>query len=587
MDITSSKKFTLPGRQDSLQRLLVYFALFLAIGLVLFFVAQNIAYSGFDTMDDIQIQNLLNGSKGVSEGFCNHMNVFLGSFLAFLYRALPSLNWYGVFLLTMLLVSCALTAAAIAQRLGGKTGFALGFTVFPFICMDAMYGFTYTVISYVMLACVFACIACAFFLKDKRTRLFLWICAAVLCVLSVMLRTDVIVSAAGVGALYALFLLIRYKKAAAKTAAILAAILVLSFGFTCVSNLLFATDPVWNEYYKFNETRIDMQDRFFPAYSQNQADYQEYGWTENDYNLFYSANIPDDPKFSAENLERIDATYKAIDRYDWNISEIASSLWDYISHSVPFLILLSAAFILALISSRSKLLAVMVFLFPFLMQIALVVIQRPLSRVVVPHYYIALVLLLCLINASALRERFGGKTAKPLAVLMLILALGVSIYPLCNTYSYCFQLEEQRRNPHVAGDYNSQLRLFDYFAQQKDSFYVYAMELSFYSYSQNLSIFDVKPKEYYINSFSMGGWAARSKQYESFKKLAGVSSLPHDLIDNDHIYFVSIIRMDMYTAYFYETYGIPVKYEQVNDVSGYKIYRIRTAASPAEMGTVY
>lgn len=586
-----SQKLSLFGRQDSLWRLILYFAFFLIIGFVLMLIARSIAYFGYNTMDDIQIQNLLNGTKGVSDGFCNHMNVFLGAFLAFLYRALSSFNWYGIFLLAMLLISCSLTAAVVAQRLGGKAGFALGFAVLPFIYMDTLYDFTYTVISYVMLACALACIAYAFYLKDKPRRLFLWICAGVLCVLSVMLRTDIIVSAAAAGAIFALFLLIRYRKAALKTTVILAGILVLSFGFTCISNVLFQADPAWNQYYRFNETRIDMQDHFYPSYAENQANFQKYGWSENDYNMFYSSNIPDDPKFATETLEQIDATYKPLTTYNWDIQDILNSFWDYISHSVPFVILLAAAFVLALISSRAKLLSTAVFLFPFLMQAALVVIQRPLARVVVPHYFIALCILLCLIDASALRSRFGFKAGafkkSPLAAIALVLALGVSVYPLYNTFSYSFQLEEQRRNPHVAGDYGSQLRLFDYFAQHKDKYYVYSMEPTFYSYCQNLSIFDAKPKDYYINSFTMGGWAARSKEYASFKEHAGVSSLPRDMIDNDNVYFVAVIRLDLYTKYFYETYGIPVKYEQVDEVSGYNIYRIRTAASPAEMGTVY
>ncbi len=581
----SSLRPSVFGRQQSLLRLLIYFVLFLIIGFILFYIARTIAYVGYGTMDDIQIQNLLNGSKGASDGFCNHMNVFLGGAIAFLYRALPSVNWYGIFLLAMFLVSCSLSAAAIAQRLGGKAGFAAAFTVFPFIYLDSMYGFTYTVISYVMLACAFVCIAYAFYLHDKPRRLFLWICAALLCALSVMLRTDVIVSAAGTGGIYALFLLIRYKKEAVKTAVITAAILLLSFGLTGISNLMFSTDPVWSEYYRFNETRIDMQDRFHPEYSQNQSEYEKHGWSETDYNMFYSANIPDDPQFSNENLERIDASYKDISRFSFNASDIIASLWLYASHSLLFLVLLGSVFFLALISSKSRLLAVILFLFPFLTQIALVIIQRPLTRVVVPHYYISLLILFCLINTQVLREKFAGK-ARPLAAVALALSLGVCVYPLYNTYNYCFQLEEQRRDPHVAGDYNNQLRLFDYFAQHKGNFYIYAMEPAFYSYSQNLSIFDTKPKEYYINSFSMGGWAARSKEYELFKQQAGVSSLPRDLIDNNRVFFSAMNRLDLYTEYFYKTYGIPVKYELVDTVSGYPIYRVKTASSLSETGAV-
>jgi hypothetical protein len=73
------------GQQDSLKRLLVYFVLFFLISLALLLIVKKLAYIGFGTMDDIQIQNFLNGSKGISDGFCNHLSVILGAFIVFLY----------------------------------------------------------------------------------------------------------------------------------------------------------------------------------------------------------------------------------------------------------------------------------------------------------------------------------------------------------------------------------------------------------------------------------------------------------------------------------------------------------------------
>ena len=606
MESSTSLRSSAFGEQQSLRRLLIYFVLFLIIGFILFYIARSIAYIGYNTMDDIQIQNLLNGSKGISDGFCIFMNITLGSLLASLYNTIPAVNWFGVFLLAMLLLSCSLAAAVLAQRLGGLAGFATGFAVFPFIYLATIFNFTYTVIAYVVLACAFVCVAYSFYVQDKKSRLFLWICSAALATVAGMIRVDVIISATAAGAVFAVFLFIRYKKAAVKTIFVVGVMLLLCFGLTAISNLLTASDPVWSEYSRFNAVRIDMQDRFYPTYSQNKASFEASGWSENDYSMFYTSNIPDDPKFSVTNMEQIDATYKGFNRFNWSILDILDSIWSFISHSAPIVVLLVAAFILALLSSKARLLSTAVFLFPFMMQAALVIIQRPLARVVVPHYYITLVLLLCLIDVSVLRQRFAGRRAnnplrsggsgsrieahkkRPFALMAFILALAISVYPLYDSFSYSLQLEEQRRDPHVADPYLNQQHAFDYFAQHKENCYVYAMDPYFYSYSNNQSIFETSPRDYYINSFSMGGWAVRSKQYEAFKQLAGISSLPHDLIDNDHIFFVTVTRLDPYTRYFYETYGIPVKYEIADNlVGGYQVLLVKTAASMAEMGTTY
>lgn len=578
------------GPPGSLRRLVLYFILFLFAGFALFTVFRGIAYIGFSIMDDVEIQNLLNGSRGVSEGLCPYMSVFLGKLLAHLYRTAPFLNWYGVFLLAVLLVSCALAAAVLAHRLTGKAGFAAGFTVFPLIFAAALYHFTYTVIAYAALACAFACIAYAFYLQSVKTRPFLWICAGVLGVGAVMIREDAIASAAAMGIVYALFLFIRYKKAALKTVSVVAAVLLLSAGLTAAGSRAFASDPVWKEYARFNETRIDMTDRFYPAYGDYQAEFQKYGWTENDYDMFYSYNIPDDPDFSTDNLEKIDAFYKTLSRYNFNAGDIFASIWEYVSRSIPLVALLAAALALALLSSNARLLSVMVFLFPFLMQAGLAAIQRPLGRVVAPHYFMALLLLLCLIDTQALRKRLfanaGPKKRRALPLLALAAALAVSAWPLYNAFSYAAALEEQRRDPHVAHPYQNQQQVFAYFAQHKDRYFAYSMEKNFYFYTENRSIFETAPKDYYANSFALGGWAARTGEYEQFKKSAGVRSLPRDLIDNPGVCFVTSEKLGPYTQYFWETYGIPVKYALFADSpAGFKVLLVQTASSPGEMGT--
>lgn len=589
--LSAKRKVTVFGEKDSLQRLLIYIVIFAIIGFVLMKITNRLAYIGFHIMDDVQIQNLLNGSKGPSDGLCVYLNAVLGSFIAFLYRTFPELNWYGIVMAGMLLLSTSFIAAVLAQRLGGKVGFAVGFAIFPAVYLLTLLNFTYTIIAYFVLSSAFLNIAYSFFIKDKPRKLFLLISAAVFCVVAVMIRESVIVSAVAIGAVYAFFLILRYKKEAVRTVAVIAGVLLLSFAFTAVNSFIYKSTPVWSDFSKFNEVRTDMQDRFYPSYEENRENFEKYGWSQNDHEMFYSHNFPDDPKFSTENLQKIDDSYNSISRYNFSILDILGNIWAYLSDSIVLLVALAVAFYFALTTSKARLLSIAVFIFPFFMQAVFFIIQRALVRVIFPHYVIGLVLLICLIDTQVLKDRFlkkaSPKKASALRLTALILVLASTIYPFYDTFSYCLELTEQRQKPDVAELYTRQVLLYDYFYNLENDFFVYAMEPIFYNYNRSQSIFETRPLNYYINSYGLGGWTARSLPYEEFKKRADVQSLPRDLIDNDHVYFVAQDRLDTYTKYFYETYGIPVKYQVCGFVDGFFIMKIKTAQSLDEMGTQY
>ena len=111
------------------------------------------------------------------------------------------------------------------------------------------------------------------------------------------------------------------------------------------------------------------------------------------------------------------------------------------------------------------------------------------------------------------------------------------------------------------------------------------MEPLFYGSTEYLSIFKTIPQGYYSNSYPLGGWVVRTKQYEDFKTRASVEELPRDLIDNENVYFVADKKINNYTLYFYQTYGIPVRYEVCAFVDDIFIMRIHSTTLD-QMGAI-
>ena len=588
--VSDRKSILFWGEKHSLKRLFFYVLIFLAIGIVLLKITNSLAYIGYAVNDDVEIQNLLSGARGTGTGFCVQLNILLGTLIAFLYNLLPALNWYGIFMAGMLILSTAFISAALAHRLGGKAGFAIGFAVYPLLYLVILLNFTYTLVSFAVLASAFVNLAYAFYVPDKKLKRFLWISAAVLCVIAVMIRPNALISAAVIGILYALLLAVRYKKDALMSVILVACMLLVSLGLSAVSNSVYRSTQVWNNFSEFHNIRTALQDRAYPEYEQNQENYEKYGWSKNDYGLFYSSNIPDDPDFSNQNLADINAA-DTTPRYNFDIGQLFYSIYDFLLvHSTALFIALLLAFCFALATSRRKLLSIAVFVFPFVMQAGFFIIQRALFRVIFPHYIISLLLLLCFIDTQVLKEKLlklGTKKLKVYQLTAFILILASTVYPVYDSLSYRVELTKQRSAPDLVERLDMQRLLFDYFQNYTEAYFVYAMEPIFYDFNDDVSIFEVKPQGYYSNSFPLGGWSVRSGAYTEFKALAGVSDLPRDLIDNDSVYFLAESKLQEYTDYFYETYGIPVWYKACGFVYGIKIMQVQTAPSVEQMGQIY
>jgi hypothetical protein len=162
------------------------------------------------------------------------------------------------------------------------------------------------------------------------------------------------------------------------------------------------------------------------------------------------------------------------------------------------------------------------------------------------------------------------------------------IKPIFDTNNASIVIKDTRNNPAMVEHYASQVMLFDFFSQLEDAYFVYTMEPQFYDYNMNLGIFDLKQKDSALNYMPLGGWMAQSPLYNDFKARAGVSILPRDLIDNKNVYLAARQdqRLNDYTNYFYETYGIPVRYKACSFVYDFIILQVESTTMD-QMGAVY
>lgn len=95
------------------------FAIPLLVAVVLVIGTVLISGSNLIRIEDITVNRILAGAYGTPDWRVQEMNPLLAQPLTLLYRVLPAVNWYGVMLLALLLISVAAGISLSARKPGG------------------------------------------------------------------------------------------------------------------------------------------------------------------------------------------------------------------------------------------------------------------------------------------------------------------------------------------------------------------------------------------------------------------------------------------------------------------------------------
>jgi len=560
--------------KGTLRTVLIYTALACVINVIVFLVINKLDFIHYEMNDDFAVQSLLNGSMGGYYTHFQQINIAFNAMLAGLYRVIPAINWYGVFLFAALMVSASVTGGIILDKFGLRLGLPVYIASIPLFYGMILMHFTFTLVCYALMVCAFVSLVYGFYVKQKKLKVFCYVVSIVTLASSVLLRYEAVYSAIVYFGALALLMLIKYKKRALMFLLTVA----VSFGaigcFFAADNMYYASSEELSEYFRFNKARTNLVDKAPMDYNRYEHVFREVGWSQTDVTTFRMFQFPDDEKFSVENLEYI---YDHINdtRYNDDADQILSNLAGMFNNDYVYMfICLFLFFAVAAMSQKKKLFKVFsLFLavLPFLFQILFIVMWRGVFRVVYPHYMLSILALVMFVDTGALAEKMApditGKYAKNIIFgamfcLVAVAGVGVGNMMLNAKWNYDERSVEMQDNLDFAKN------AFENMELNPDKVFMYPAPSSpLLLANQCYGIFDTFEKDEFINIRTLGGWDTRSPAYYDFMERYGLEVLPRDLIDNDKVLIVLPSEYPM-NVYINDTYGRAIEFEGVIPLDG-------------------
>lgn len=273
----------------------------------------------YDLNDDTTIKDILSGTyTGTPSGYSIQMLYPLGSFIALLYRAIPGISWYGLFLCSCQFAVVFFIAARVQKSAksikGQAVAIVLSMTLFIGILLRWFVIIQYSVTSAM-------CMVGAIFLfltgENKSTVKDFFrsnVIPLILIALSFMIRTEVCIMLVPFLLLAGISVWSDEKEAFyvinIKKYLMLAGSAVIILGMLlCIDSLSFslnAESVQWQGFNNFFDARTKLYDFYgIPDYEENKSFYDSIGMTKEAYTLLQNYNFSLDSDIDDRLLEKI------------------------------------------------------------------------------------------------------------------------------------------------------------------------------------------------------------------------------------------------------------------------------------------
>ncbi|WP_111931017.1 hypothetical protein [Clostridium tertium] len=533
----------------------------------------------FAMNDDTAMGGLMAGIQGMFPGYSVFVNFIPSYLISRLAMIWGNINWYGVYLLGTCYLSFTFIGAVILQRLRLKIGSAIYIAIAACGFIPVLGYFTFTIIAYVAILAGIVLIVQGYYSEVNSTKYVLYIVGALMFINGSFIRYKCVYTGIVLLCGFIIMELIKERKTNIKKVMILGLVILISCGFSFVFRFYsmnqYYKDSVWSEYVEFNIARSNLIDFGLPDYNTNKDIYDSVGWSENDYSIFNSYSFPEDEKFSTSNLEKI-YEYKESMQSNKDFTGAIRKLIEDIDKESTIQICILLIVIISIYNvyfSRNKIMSVFISIFPFIIHMFFILINRAPYRGVYPHYFISVVLLLLISNeyekvsVDNIDLKVDAKSINCIVSIIIVTSIIVSINPLYESYY-------NRKNIADNKILKQSIEIYHTLCNDKNNVYLTSMD-----YNGSLV------KEYSIlrwnlpgskeNVISAGGWGSRSKNIKYVKELNGIDNLVYDLIKKDNYFFVDRgNHVNMYITYFKETYHLDVSFDIVNTMYNTNIYKV-------------
>lgn len=572
------------------KHLLIAAGLNLLFYLIVFLKLDSIYYIN----DDLMIQDIMSGAfLGEVSNYTVYMNSVLSGGLAFFYKILPRVPWYGLFFYCCYYV-CTTWILHRGLCLVSKKIEKVLVTILLFLIQGLLMLHFMILIHYTIIAAVLGATGIFLFVTNQSYEKPLQVLkknsfVIVLLLLCFLTRSQVFFMLLPFLACAGYYKLVQGSKFWKELLKYLPLIFVMG-----VSVILFSVldkfqyrNTEWTAYQEFNDARTSLYDYSgIPDYQEHQEFYQSIGIQEEQVTLIRSYNLLLDPTITSNQLQQIADYYNDYINQDKTILlRVKYAFFDYVKRMLleqtdtPYqymVFLLYGLILIQVIRTRRWLPFSSIILLGFMRSmiwIYLLYEKRFPIRISVSLYTFEILLLIAIFFMEFLTlEKSVVQTDKKrklyMLLSMLILIFGIFMIPYLDKVrtSYQNQMDINREGE----------VLYQYMAQNEESFYL----LDVYSvakYSNHVFShvnFDFK------NYLLLGGWITDMPLVESKIQKYGSNQTVNLVLNNEHVFFVTdALRPNEYLVDYFSSIGKHVDFLEVDRIpyksSEFIIYQIK------------
>ena len=522
-------------------------------------------YTDYETNDDQLMLMLLTGSfSGTGSHYIMYVNSLLSFPLQLLYTSFPMFPWYPLLqYLTVFLSLTSITYVLMSKdtRLG----------ISGSILLLCAFGFDfYTRMQFTKVA---GCASAAGIvlglhaLAEVNNRMPNFIFSSILLLLGCCFRFKmslVVVAMLSVLIPFYTYEFLKdkdYKKLRGYLIW-LSLVILIFFSLAKINNEIYEKNKKWADYMEFNTYRSQLLDRSFPAYSENEEQYQTMGITQSDIILYRTWDFGDPDIFTPANVKTMAdmRTSPSVDSAFFK-SFITTVLAGYIDYSWFPALLISCAF--AIYASRKNSIWALFQIFLVMaFSMYLFYYQRYLKNRVDICVFFASTLAMLIIYLDT-RDKQSSTHIKD--IILAICLISIVFMPSYVKYA---------KNNADADTLATQHReVVDYISNDSSNLYLVSL-MSSNIWQDAYGIFEPMLPNTMSNICFMGGCFAFTPEWDKTLERWNIDNPYTDCINNEHIYIIDNKHIDSIVAYINRHYDPNAKAVLINTLNGCSFYQI-------------
>ena len=550
----------------------------------------------FDLNDDVLMKDILSGAyTGTPAGHNIQMLYPISALIALIYRVFRGLDVYGIFLCALQFLCVYIVSGRAFSAFEDKVSKVItGLCVFLF--MLGTIGSHFAFVQYTFTVGFMSATAAFLIMTHEGDGKRDHVLAIVLIVLAYLIRSEMLLLTLPIVGVAIFTRWLMQKDLFGKYLRLLIFI-VAGIAVSMVLHKIGYSSPEWKEFNNLFDARTELYDfQYIPDYAENKEFFDSIGLSEPEQQLLVNYNYGIDDEINADTLWAV-AEYASGQKTDETpfMENLKASTVSYLyrlrhityqkSYEYPMtdapwnivaLVLYLTAFVIYCLAQdkNKKLCGIfsVLLLFACRTTLWLYIIMRGRDpiRITHPLYLMEIFVLLGMILVES-------KNNKRYAHIPLVIVSVISLIFIPNQFGVI--KDEMAERDVMRAHYDA---LYDYFAENKDSFYFCDVYTSVKATDEGERTFSEKMFDRVDNTLAnhdlMGGWASKSPLYYDKLKAYGFTSM-HDAILSDGVYVVTkeSSGIEWLSSYYLEK-GIKTELEKTDTVADvFYVYKVTSA----------